>query len=345
MQCIKPYWLRSEKIEVPCGHCIADRIAYSREWSCRLMHELDEWPEAGFVTLTYDDEHLPRNMSIHKAELSGFLKRLRKNTGRKFKFFGCGEYGDPKKTFRPHYHLILFGLGRASCVYDCDSGRYLSPDIAEAWRNGFHEVDTVTYDSCRYVTDYIMKKYDGDKAADYYGDRTVPFCLCSNGLGRSYVERNWKQLLQNQGMTMRGVHMAVPRYYVKKIKEWYESEKERRAEHSEAPSDYDGIIELFDSYQSNIVAKARQVQQAVFEYSQNTNFAKNLARGVFGDDLRNAAVYAALRDDKDDELAHLFASRVAVVCEQEIARRWQIAQGKARNARLVGMTSIKSKPL
>ena len=109
MQCTSPYWLKKEQFEVPCGHCIADRIAYSREWTVRLMHELDDWDRAGFVTLTYDNEHLPCDGSISKDVMQKFLKRFRKRLdGAKIKYFLCGEYGDPKNTFRPHYHHYIF---------------------------------------------------------------------------------------------------------------------------------------------------------------------------------------------------------------------------------------------
>ncbi len=74
------------------------------------------------MTLTYDDEHLPINdyvdsdgvihgkPTLRKRDVQLFLKRLRKNYkyDNHIKYFCCGEYGG--KTFRPHYHLIIFGF-------------------------------------------------------------------------------------------------------------------------------------------------------------------------------------------------------------------------------------------
>ena len=85
------------------------RIALSREWATRVLHESDYWDHSCFTTLTYNNEHLPKDGSLHKDELQKFFKRLRKYLGdRKMKYFACGEYGD--EGHRPHYHAILFGI-------------------------------------------------------------------------------------------------------------------------------------------------------------------------------------------------------------------------------------------
>ena len=67
---------------------------------------------AVFGTLTYDDENLPRteegHLTVRIDDGSAFIKRLRKNSGRKLRYFISSEYGD--KTGRPHLHFIIFGL-------------------------------------------------------------------------------------------------------------------------------------------------------------------------------------------------------------------------------------------
>jgi len=94
---------------VPCGKCMHCRVAKRREWSLRMLHELDEHEDSIFITLTYDEDNVPENMSLRKADLQKFFKRLRKALGdRTIKYFACGEYGD--KTERLHYHSIIFGL-------------------------------------------------------------------------------------------------------------------------------------------------------------------------------------------------------------------------------------------
>ena len=106
-------------IEIPCGNCIGCRIAYSKQWADRCMLESQYHDENYFLTLTYDDDHVPRSgyydeetgewfdtFTLRKKDLQKFHKDLRKklygSDKGEFRFFACGEYGD--QTFRPHYH-------------------------------------------------------------------------------------------------------------------------------------------------------------------------------------------------------------------------------------------------
>ena len=66
MQCVKPIQVPNGRF--PCGKCIACRIAKSREWSSRLLHELTYWDKAVFITLTYEDQFLPSDYSIHRMQ-------------------------------------------------------------------------------------------------------------------------------------------------------------------------------------------------------------------------------------------------------------------------------------
>lgn len=84
-----------------CGHCLACKLQRSREWAFRLNCEAHYWKEAAFITLTYDNDNLPKDNSLHKEDLQKFWKRLRKDLDKPIKYFACGEYGDRFK--RPHY--------------------------------------------------------------------------------------------------------------------------------------------------------------------------------------------------------------------------------------------------
>lgn len=46
---------------LPCGKCIGCRLDYSREWAVRCTLEMQDHPKdtCWFLTLTYDDEHVP----------------------------------------------------------------------------------------------------------------------------------------------------------------------------------------------------------------------------------------------------------------------------------------------
>lgn len=198
-------------IEVPCGKCIACRIAKSKEWSTRLLYESEKYVnKCSFITLTYDDEHLPSDCGLQKIDLQRFWKRLRKrlySSGADYhiRYFACGEYGD---TYcRPHYHAIVFGLPPS-----------MSDIVKSCWTFGFVKVGTVSVESINYVTGYVMKKYGGDLAKDTYGDRQPPFQCSSQKLGLEMFEKVEAQRAEERGyMTIRGVKRSIPRYYIKKL--------------------------------------------------------------------------------------------------------------------------------
>ena len=123
VQCTKPVVIgvkdkynngKIQRLQVACGKCPACRVRRSSDWTLRLSHEYSLHEHKGiFLTLTYDDKHIPTFQSVIKKDLQDFIKRLRKKIyPRKIKYFACGEYGS--KNNRPHYHLILFGVDNQS---------------------------------------------------------------------------------------------------------------------------------------------------------------------------------------------------------------------------------------
>ena len=129
--------IQKEYMKIPCGKCIGCKEAKSKSWATRCSLEAEQWEQNYFVTLTYNDEHLPREDELinkktgevfqndnweqgHlvKEELQEFMKDLRAYWKYHYnhdniRFFSCGEYGGSiDGTHRPHYHLILFNLPR-----------------------------------------------------------------------------------------------------------------------------------------------------------------------------------------------------------------------------------------
>ena len=132
---------------------------------------------------------------------------MRKAHKGKIKYFACGEYGDdPTKSHRPHYHAIIFGLEYGFSLKDI-------------WSMGKVDYGTVTYDSCRYVAQYIDKKFYGKMSFDEYfmNCRVPPFRLSSLGLGLRFVMDNKVQLTEQLHTTVRGIPCSLPRYYVSKL--------------------------------------------------------------------------------------------------------------------------------
>ena len=97
---------------VPCGKCPSCLSDRARDWSNRCLMELKTSGSAIFVTLTYDDFHLPIDddgPTLRVRDVQLFFKRLRKDfPNSRIRYLLSGEYGS--KTSRPHYHAIIFGL-------------------------------------------------------------------------------------------------------------------------------------------------------------------------------------------------------------------------------------------
>jgi len=115
MECLFPVVQDEENAGVrtlfnrPCGYCEACRLTYRQTWAARIQLEAQCHAENIFVTLTYDQDHLPDPPQLVPDHLSAFVKRLRARFAPlQFRFFACGEYGS--RTLRPHYHVVLFGL-------------------------------------------------------------------------------------------------------------------------------------------------------------------------------------------------------------------------------------------
>lgn len=206
--CSNPITLQSKtgaEYRVACGKCLCCRAAKSKQWTIRLKHEQAYWDREGFLTLTYDDDHLPDGGRLVKRDLVKFFKRLRRLIEpRKIRYFACGEYGS--QTFRPHYHAIIFGLDSRDL-----------PIIAKAW--GLSDrisIDPVFPGAIAYVCGYVRKKI----ALQYiiYRDRDLPFPfqLQSQGLGLRWALDN-KDLLIANGLTYQGKSLGLPRYYIDKL--------------------------------------------------------------------------------------------------------------------------------
>jgi hypothetical protein len=188
---------------VPCGKCIACRIAKAQEWSVRIWHEFSSVGSGCFVTLTYNEENCPP--ALQKRDLQLFFKRLRRDLpGHKIKYFSCGEYGET--TFRPHYHAIILGVNNSA-----DNVRLLE----ENWPHGFVKVSPVNISRINYVTKYIMKKIDAEKYENNFIQ--PPFQLQSKGLGLEFALKNKQQIKDNLGITMYGKPVTLPLYYKKKL--------------------------------------------------------------------------------------------------------------------------------
>lgn len=227
-------------VTIPCGQCIGCRLRKSQEWAIRCLHESTQHEENCFLTLTYDDEHLPADRSLDLDHFQRFLKRLRKHLHSvRIRYFHCGEYGD--KLGRPHYHAIIFGWYPvdAEPISVNHDGTYLytSETLSKLWPYGFNTVGDVTFESAAYVARYVTKKVTGKKASEtdengltHYQREVVDemtgevlgvvdlkpeYTTMSRrpGIGKTWLEKYGKDVLNNDEVIINGRAVKPPKYY------------------------------------------------------------------------------------------------------------------------------------
>lgn len=237
---------------IPCGQCIGCRIRQREDWTTRIELEARDYPkeEVWFITLTYDDDHVPgmivktgeimrkvqytwkpgekRPSSVQillYEDIQKFLKRLRKASSTKLRYFVAGEYGE--QTARPHYHMILYGWKPTDLknLYKIHhNGYYTSKWLADLWGMGQIQIAQAVPETYRYVAGYVTKKMyeiDGKKANAYYElGQTKPFACMSlkPGLGDNYYQEH-KAEIWRQGYIQctNGKQAQIPRYYEKQM--------------------------------------------------------------------------------------------------------------------------------
>lgn len=237
---------------IPCGQCIGCRIRQREDWTTRIELEARDYPkeEVWFITLTYDDDHVPgvivktgeimrkvqytwkpgekRPSSVQillYEDIQKFLKRLRKAYRGKLRYFVAGEYGE--QTARPHYHMILYGWKPTDLknLYKIHhNGYYTSKWLENIWGMGQIQIAQAVPETYRYVAGYVTKKMyeiDGKKANAYYElGQTKPFACMSlkPGLGDHYYQEH-KAEIWRQGYIQctNGKKAQIPRYYEKQM--------------------------------------------------------------------------------------------------------------------------------
>lgn len=212
-------------LRLPCGQCIGCRLERSRQWAMRCVHEASLYFNNCFVTLTYDDCHLPGSKSLVKRDFQLFMKRLRKFVGSGVRFFMCGEYGD---TYgRPHYHAIIFNYDFPDKYVFRKSDRgdtlFRSDSLEALWPLGQSMIGAMTFESAAYVARYCLKKVTGKGADEHYvnkatGELRVPeFTMMSRrpGIGRGWYDKFKCDIFPRDYAIMRGVKVPVPKFYDK----------------------------------------------------------------------------------------------------------------------------------
>lgn len=203
-------------LSIPCGSCIGCKLERARQWAVRCMHEASLYEENSFVTLTYDDNHLPPNGSLEPKHFVDFMKRLRYYRGPGVRFFHCGEYGT--KLGRPHHHVLLFGVGFPDKVPQANSRGhvlYTSEELSRLWPYGFNIIGDCTFESAGYVARYTLKKVSGPGMVSHYGGRLPEYLTMSRqpGIGRGWLEKFKDDVYPSDEMVVNGHITKPPRFY------------------------------------------------------------------------------------------------------------------------------------
>lgn len=231
----------TEQLRVPCGKCIGCMLDRANEWATRCYCETKEWKENCFITLTYNDENLPKNKQLCKKDLQDFWKRLRyyfegKETWvnpqngkieNPIRYFVCGEYGP--KTHRPHYHACVFNWKPSDLKFYKENHNkdrlFTSETLNKIWGKGFVIVGELTYESACYVARYVSKKIF-KKSADYDTAKIQKeFTLCSTngGIGIKYWKEHKVKITENEGILIKIKGKVkckkIPKYFMRKWKE------------------------------------------------------------------------------------------------------------------------------
>lgn len=248
----KKYSKQFATFQIPCGKCISCRLEYARQWAIRCVHEAKMHPENCFITLTYAEENLKSDKLVYQ-DFQTFVKNLRSqrfqglldlmfptlpqkeqrqlwrklpkerqnelNDSIRISVFVTGEYGDRQK--RPHWHALLFNYRPEDSTYKYSNDRgdkiYSSETLGNLWPHGISELGDVTFESAGYCARYAAKKlaHGPDQSHDF---NPISKKSCKHAIGKSFLEKYWKEIFDNGFVIVNNTKSSIPRYYEKWLK-------------------------------------------------------------------------------------------------------------------------------
>lgn len=248
-----PQLLEQNIIAIDCGKCINCQMRKRKDMSVRLAHEASCHNACCFVTLTYDNEHVPTTcwnsikssdkmfdrgmgtlpeLTLFPRDVQLFVKRIRRHLEyhlgiHGIRYFAVGEYGS--RTHRPHYHIIFFGWKPDDLEFlKTHNGNpvFTSALIQSKWKHGYSSVSEVTPFVAKYAARYVTKKYarlnhltDDDYLVPEF---TLQSVRCG-GIGAPWFDKYGEQSCRVGFCTLRcsdtriSKH-AIPRYYWSRLR-------------------------------------------------------------------------------------------------------------------------------
>lgn len=290
---------------IPCQKCIGCRLNYARDKAIQLSLENQnpeyEENEKWFVTLTYNDEHLPTHqvkdeetgkiiegVSVSVKDLQKFWKRVRKKyPNKKIRYLSCVEYG--KQTYRPHAHAIIFGLPLHEELFiklgNNSQGDpiWTSPELQELWSIedkygekypiGNVQIGKVTFRSISYVARYTLKKVNKDfDSAWWYASQGMAKerVMMSDDLGLWYYDLHKDEIYERDivpVMDNNGNFCKPPISFDRRFKK-------------ENPEEYAKVVARREE---QMISAIRSEEQQTDMTYQELNYSKELKMSQFKD--------------------------------------------------------------
>lgn len=209
---------------VPCGRCPECKARTQASWAFRCIEQLNDLktgPIAGCITLTYApifEKEFTTELGLlttRKVHIQKWIKRVRKLCGKrkqKIKYFAVSEYGS--LSFRPHYHVLVWGA--------------TEDELEECWGYGMTSWQPMNEQAIRYTLKYLDKDDDDywDERETYWvgdiekyvnDDREKPTRYISQGIGKSFLIPEVRKAIKDGRLWMvplgHGM-ICTPRYYL-----------------------------------------------------------------------------------------------------------------------------------
>lgn len=209
--------------DVPCGKCPACLARRRSDWFIRLLSEYRASKTCVFFTLTYDDEHYPKDSSLSRADVTNFVRRVKRLAQKQGyiapRYFIAGEYGST--SYRAHYHGFFFDLPQSWQGVD-----FYARKIESLWQNGFVTCDPPSNARFNYVVKYCLALSE-----EFFG-RRKPFVVCNRRppIGSVFLSPAMVQYVRSHAddlLDYQGYKRPLPRFYYNKI--FTEEERRRRS--------------------------------------------------------------------------------------------------------------------
>jgi len=269
--------------KIPCGSCFECKNLRSHDWATRVQHELGDHHDNCALTLTYDDENLPRNPEEKKYHFQKFMKRLRRDNP-KILHMTSHEYGS--HTQRLHHHAIIFGLSFYDKEYQKSTPKgtklYTSKTLDKIWNLGHANIGEANAQCGYYIASYNTKNHvhEGvNELGEICEYKDSMDASKRPAIGLNYLKRNFNQLVHSGE--------RLPRYYINKMKKYGSMTIEEFVKYKDKHGEKEAqlLIDMFDAltvYEGRATSYERDLNCDLAKYdihrqkiSQDSTYRQN----------------------------------------------------------------------